>query len=452
MRSLVPRVSAGRWICFFLVLYGIQKANLAAPQISRIEPLALSPGKRTVLTFTGKDLEAVSNLWTSFAGEVEKVPGAKSGQVAFAIRCPADASGVHALQLIGNEGASPFRLVMIDALEPSASARTNKAEALTILPPIAVDAVSRNEKIDHYKFASKAGESYSIEAIAHRIGSQMDPVVRVFDSAGKEVAFCDDEPGVWKDARFRFTAPLDGEYTIAVHDVGYGGGAGYDYRLRVSNDPLIWYTFPLVDFSEVAARFEAVGEGTEAGVSRSPANPPTVPLLPAGAQVAEMEPNDARTNAQRISYTVTLNGRLANARDTDVFHFAVKKGERLKFKSGTRSLGSPCDLVLTLRAEDGSQAAQSDLSSANDAVVTHTFSTEGNYVLEVRELSGTAPTNVPYRVTIEQSAASVELSTEENVVAIKRAETAKLKITAQRSDYDGPVNISLSNPADGIVL
>jgi hypothetical protein len=143
---------------------------------------------------------------------------------------------------------------------------------------------------------------------------------------------------------------------------------------------------------------------------------------------------------------------LANARDTDVFHFAVKKGERLKFKSGTRSLGSPCDLVLTLRAEDGSQAAQSDLSSANDAVVTHTFSTEGNYVLEVRELSGTAPTNVPYRVTIEQSAASVELSTEENVVAIKRAETAKLKITAQRSDYDGPVNISLSNPADGIVL
>ncbi|MGZ8901544.1 MAG: PPC domain-containing protein, partial [Limisphaerales bacterium] len=232
---------------------------IAAPRIEKIEPMAVVPGARTVLTFSGGGMDAVSNLWTSFGAEVERARNTNDGQVSFSVRCPAEASGIQALQLIGPEGASAFRLVMIDYLKvaPNEGKNRKRENAMKIVPPIAVDGVLKSEQADFYKFESKAGQSYSIEVLAHRIGSQMDPGVRVLDGAGEELAFCDDEGGVWKDARFRFTAPVNGKYTIAVHDVGYGGGATFDYRLRVSDDPLVWYTYPLVDLSESASRFES---------------------------------------------------------------------------------------------------------------------------------------------------------------------------------------------------
>ena len=142
---------------------------------------------------------------------------------------------------------------------------------------IAVDAAVKSEEIDYYQISCKAGQIYSIEAIAHRIGSQLDPVVRVLDRSGKDLRFCDDEGGVWKDARFRFTAPIDGDFLIAVHDVGYGGGNDFEYRLRVSHDPLIWYTFPLVDLSANTAAFE-FSESKIVSMMRRSAPPSTRPL------------------------------------------------------------------------------------------------------------------------------------------------------------------------------
>ena len=62
-----------------------------------------------------------------------------------------------------------------------------------------------------------------------------------------------------------------------------------------------------------------------------------------------------------------LHGRIQTPDDRDVFRFEAAKDEKLIFQSQTRSLGSPCDLVLTLKKPDGLTLAQSDLSSPSDA-------------------------------------------------------------------------------------
>lgn len=440
-----------RWlIALFLAIVPLS----AAPQISQIEPLAVVPGSRTVLTFFGSNLESVSNLWTSFGAEVERVKNTNSGKISFAVRCPADATGIHALQLLGPQGASPFRLLMVDYLPAARSSGLNQnfTNAMNLTPPVAVDAQVKSEAADFYKFNAKANESFSIEIIAHRLGSQMDPSVRVLDAAGKEIAFCDDEGGIWRDARFRFSAPLTGEYTIVVNDVGFAGGANHNYRLRVSNDPLVWFTFPLIDPVEHTTTFESIGEKIADPQSTSPANPSSAPVIVSGTQLFESEPNNERTNATSVPWPGVINGKLANPEDVDLFQFSAQKNDRLIFQSQTRSLGSPCDLALKVRKKDGSVLAQSDTGSANDAALTNKFDESGSYFLEVKELSGYGATNAPYRVRVENFEPGFTASVDDNIVEIKRGEKAKLKVTATRYEYDAPIRFKLEPDVAGLTI
>lgn len=422
----------------------------ASPQITSVEPLGLVPGSQTTLTFHGRDLAGVSNLWTSFPAEVELMPGSSEGKITFAVTCPTGVEGIHAVQLIGATGASPFRLLLIDHLKVSSKPEKN-AKPFKLVPPTAIDGEVTSENIDIYEIEAKAGQSFSIEAIAHRIGSQMDPVVKVLDTKGKELAFCEDEPGTWRDARFRFTAPLDGIYQIAVHDAAFAGGRNHEYRLRVCNDPLVWSAFPLVDPSEAGTESELVGE-FEASRNASPANPPVRMLLSSLPQIGETEPNDDRAKAQHLASLVTINGRLRDGYDVDWFRFDAQKDQRLIFRSQTRSLGSACDLVLGIRAADGSLINESDPSAASDTALTNKFSDSGSYFLEVRELTGYGVTNAPYRIQVKEFNPSFELSTENNVVEIRAGETANLKVLATRFEYDDPIELKLDPEIPGIAL
>jgi hypothetical protein len=427
---------------------------LAAPEIRHFVPHAVVPGVRTVLTFSGSDLDKASNLWTSFNGNAHRIANTNEDLISFAVTCPADITGIQALQISGPEGASNFQLFMVDALQTSPHHNNHQqpGAALQIIPPVAVDCILKPEKIDYYRLAAKSGARFSIEVIAHRIGSQMDPAVRVLDPNGQEISFCDDDGGVWRDARFEFHAPTDGHYTLAVQDIGFGGGNAYDYRLRVTTEPLIWFTFPLADPNNPGTPLEQIGLGTELSKPLSPANPSPALLLSSIPQLVESEPNNNFTNAQPAIIPSILHGRIQNAKETDHFRFEASKDEKLIFQSQTRSAGSPCDLVLTLRKPDGTQIAQSDLSTAGDAAVTNKFSEAGPFHLEVRELSGNVTPNAPYRIKVQKFIPGFSLSTDKNIINLKPGESTKLKINAVRHDFSGPIQLRLESPIAGISL
>jgi hypothetical protein len=426
----------------------------SGPVIEHFSPHALVTGERTVLTFSGSGLDRASNLWTSFGGRAERVANTNSDQISFAVNCPPDARGIGAIQLIGPTGASNFQLIMADHLRTQAPPNNHRKPetAHRITVPAAVDCVLKSEEIDYYKLTAKAGQIFSIEVIAHRIGSQMDPVIRVLDSRGYELAYCDDEGGVWKDARFQFTAPTEGDYLIAVHDVGYGGGSGYDYRLRITDQPIIWYTFPLIDSAESTAKVEVIGEGARALIFDSPANPSTAPIFSSVPQIIEMESRVDSTNLQSFAVPCLLHGRFSSGSDTDRFQFAATNGQKIRFQSQTRSLGSPADVRLKITRLDGTLITENDSGGAGEAALTNTFSEAGEFILEVGELSGTAPANAPYRIEAEEAARGFSLSGENNVIEIEPGKTARLKITATRYDYDGPIEIQIDAPPQEIRL
>ncbi len=442
-------------LCAFVSLCEIlSPPALAAPEIRHFTPRAAIPGQRTTITFSGRNLDKASNLWTSFGAKNHRVPNTNENVVAFLVHCPPNATGIHALQLVGPEGASNFQLIMIDVLatQPHDDNHRRLETAHKITPPAAVDSVAKSEKIDYYAFTANVEQPLSIEVIAHRIGSQMDPVARVLDKSGRELVFCDDDGGTWNDPRFEFRAPADGEYILAVHDVGFGGGNSFDYRLRVTTDPLVWFTYPLADPRESGIPIEQIGAGTSRLQTPSPANPSPVSLVSTMPQLLELEPNDFSTAAQSATVPILLHGRVQSASDRDYFRFDVSPREKLIFQSQTRSAGSPCDLVLTLKDADGKTLAQSDLNSPFDAALTNQFSQAGPVFLEVRELSGYVTSNAPYRIKVQKFVPGFSLSAENNIINLKPGDSAKLKITAVRHDFTGPIQIALEQSVDGITL
>lgn len=97
-----------------------------------------------------------------------------------------------------------------------------------------------------------------IEVAANRLGSQLDPVLRLLDSKGHELAVSDDDPFLGRDSvvQSRTRAPS----TIELRDVANEGGANYFFVLSTSAEPLIPPTLQATNsFGEgiYTQRFEA---------------------------------------------------------------------------------------------------------------------------------------------------------------------------------------------------
>jgi len=408
----------------------------ASPQIDQITPQALKPGATTILTFSGSSLADVTELWTSFGATAQRTTNSNPDQVSFEVECPSSACGIGALQLISPRGISNYQLVFVDSLpsEPPPANHHNLTNAQILNPPVSIDCILKNESIDYYKFHGTARQVFSIEVLAHRLGSQMDPVVKVLNASGTELFFCDDEGGTSRDSRFQFTCPGDGDYFLAVHDVGYGGGNAFDYRLRIGGFPLIWFTYPLEPIEDASPELFGLGI---AGEEQAYCNAePRKGLL-------EQEPNNGNAQAQVFLPPALLNGKFQYSGDVDCYKFTAEKNQKLIFQGATRSLGSPADLVLRLTKEDSTLIKQGDLSGANEGSLTNTFGDGGNYYLQVRELSGVAGSNLPYQIEVRNAVPGFTLSCEDDKTHVAPGAETTLKIICTRFDYDGPITLEL---------
>src|SRR4051812_29421381 len=88
------------------------------------------------------------------------------------------------------------------------------------------------------------------------------------------------------------------------------------------------------------------GRGGGGGVGRWP-------------EAVEEEPNDSPQLATVVGVPGAVDGLFQRAGDRDWYQFAARKGRKVTARAMTRSLGSPCDVVLRLTRADGSPLAGS---------------------------------------------------------------------------------------------
>ncbi len=456
--------------------------SAAPPQIARISPLALSPGKTLELTFTGQNLAAATSLWTSFAARCEFLPaadeaGQKGERLVARVTVPRDEQvGVGAVRLVTSEGVSNPMLVMLDDLATVTEAPAHHADsdAQAINWPAAVDGQTESILDDWFRFHADAGQRLSFEVVAQRLGGKLDAVLRLLTPDGRELRRVDDADGAGGDSRFTHLFETAGEYLLALGDVRHAGGDEYRYRLRVGAFPLVTAAYPPGGPGGAVMSFELSGDGVDPATPVNVAMPAAleaprrasfsvpsagnggsgwfnVEANPSGESI-EHEPNDSAAEATAATIPGAFNGRLETAADQDHFRFAGRAGQRVRCVAVTRQLGSPCDLHMTLHAADGARIAEA--RQEEHAVLEAVIPADGEYVLHIENLlvgeSGGA--RHIYRVDVVADDPGFSLNAELPQYMAPEGGTLVTKVLAQRRGYDGPIVLDVEGLGDGASL
>ena len=116
-----------------------------------------------------------------------------------------------------------------------------KPSAQTITLPQLIDGcISHPGDTQVFRFAGHAGDTVVAEVYARRLGSPLDSLLRLRDSAGHVLAWNDDyeDPRAGllthqADSYLSFRLPGDGAYSVQVSDAQGHGGDDYHYYLRI---------------------------------------------------------------------------------------------------------------------------------------------------------------------------------------------------------------------------
>lgn len=462
----------------FAPLYGccalLATLPLAAqsPTISATSPQAVAPGKTTDLVISGGNLVGVSGVWASFKNQAtpspdEKDNGKNAGRFVYRFNVPADVQvGVHGIRVVTDKGVSPLRMILVDDLPSVAQTAGNtteeKAQALTL--PVAVDGSVANLSRHYFKFSAAAGQVVSFEVVARRMGTALDPVVRILDKGGRELAYSDDAPGLSGDAQLAYKFDKTGEYIAEVRDIQYRGGATYNFRLRIGDFPCVSVPYPMgvkrgsnvsinfagsnvdgVQPTKIAVPNDANLDWVTVGAKRAGGKSSGFALLSVGGadEVLEKEPNDAQENATRVTLGNQLNGRLEQVRDEDRFIFGAKKSQKFTFTAFTRQQGSPADLLIRLLKADGGKVGESEDAGTADSTLTYTFPADGDYTLVVRDLHRRGGSDLAYRIAITESTPGFELAASVGTLNIPSGATAMVTVTSVRAGYNGPIHLAV---------
>lgn len=382
----------GRCVCVFLGLSTL--ATAAPPGLSSPRPTPLQPGATIERVFGGSNFTNQTQLWTSFPAESKRIGDADGKSIRFQITVPKTASlGLETLRIVNEHGVTPLQLVVLDDLptvsRDSKNTKPETAQAITL--PTAISGTIGKTQRQYFRFSVEAGQRVAVDVLARRIGSALDPTIRILEPSGREVAFSDDEPGLDGDARLAHIFSQPGEYLLELRDISYGGGADHWYHLRIGDFPMVTLPYPLAIPRGTTTPVEfATSDGTKLDPQavtaaddhnwltlavRNGDGPSSFTTLAISddAERSESEPNNTPEKANSVMLGEQLNGQFGSPGDVDRFRFAAKKEQKFRFQAVTRDVGSPVDLVLSLHDSNGKKLAEVDDVGTDDAILTHTF-------------------------------------------------------------------------------
>ena len=124
-----------------------------------------------------------------------------------------------------------FSVGDLPEIDKKAKTKEDRDKAQPISIPVLVNGTLAESEQDDYLFNAKAGQKLVCEVEARRAGSALDPVIEIFDGAGKMLVRNDDGAGV--DSRIEYTFAKAGPYKLRVHDARYSDQSVNFYRLKI---------------------------------------------------------------------------------------------------------------------------------------------------------------------------------------------------------------------------
>ena len=473
-----------------------QAAFAAAPVITELQPRGAERGHAFTLTILGRDLPADARIFSTLPASFTLVkvdaPAMPGRSIEFLVEPKSDvAPGVYPVRIQSPKGISNVLLFTVGTFpevteeESRPYARPNLNDSIETAEPIqsspvTVNGTLRGAERDIFRVYGKAGERRVFEVEARRCGSAIDPVLRILDGNGKQLAINDDAPGAGLDPRIDFTFPREGNYYVEVHDARFSKQTQNFYRLKMGNYAYADGIFPLGGKRGEATDVTFFGANLKTPVKTTvdldriaPENRlttislPDSPVLPVIFAVSDlpelMGPIDGPLPIPSV-----MNARLAKPGQIDRYKIPVEPEETLLFELQARELGtSLLEGIITVYDASGKK-----LDSAGDKPLPEdVFAVQGSsrtssdpflnikvpkdvheITVTVEDLAERGGPLFGYRLTTRQEAEDFRLSLAEPYVNIPAGGTAILNVVADRRGYDGPIQLTIPDLPKGIQI
>jgi len=446
------------------------------------------PGKREIRIMTPK---GISNPLPFYVGQIQEVT-----------RKPMRISKA---QVLGREAAALRK-------RPETEVEKN-----IILPCVMNGQVASGE-VNRYRFSARKGQKLVISTLARQlipyiadaVPGWFQPVLTLYDTDGKEVAFNDDfrfKP----DPTILYEVPKNGEYVLQINDAIYRGREDFVYRITIGELPFLTSVYPMGSQRGCPVKIKTTGWNLGNTVLKLPAKdsaegiyyitagnrrflsnrvPYMISSLP---ECFEKENNNDIAHAQDVLMPVMINGGSNRPGDWDVYRVQARAGDTIVAEVYARRLDSPFDSIIKLTDSSGTVLAlNDDHADPGSGLNTHHADSylmtkvkkSDDYYIHITDATYKGGVAYAYRLRISRPRPGFELRTVPSSfhfsklaksVPIKNRMSAKTRgkkkkkkkyrsqeisakpvastpvtVYAIRKDgYDGPITLRLKNPPKG---
>jgi len=359
--------------------------------------------------------------------------------------------------------------------------------AKKVTQPVVLNGQLLPGQVDHYAFEAKK-DSHLVIAVQGRdlipyladaVPGWFQPVVSLYDSKGREVAYAYDfrySP----DPILCFKPPKDDTYLLEIKDALYRGREDFVYRVTIGEIPFVTGIYPMGCRTGSSATAAITGwnlkrsqvildPGQTEGIHPLPelSNGLVVGDVPfasdAISETDEREPNNDPQHARPMGLPVIVNGRIDPPGDVDVFAVPCGAGAKLVAEINARRLGSPLDSYLKITDGAGRQVAFNDdwedkaaglLTHKADSYILFTATTAGMYYVHVGDSQHKGGPDYTYRLRLSAPRPDFALRVTPSAVSAPPGGAAPVTFYALRKDgYQGEVAIKLNMPVQaGFIL
>ena len=244
-------------------------ASAAPPTLTASSPLGVQRGHATEVTLRGAGLGDSPRLVAPFAFQLEESAGSDSDASRWKFRLTIDdrtAVGVYPIRVATEAGASGPILFAVGQVAQAAEIEPNNTidGAQPIANPSVVEGECSGNDEDFFRFKGRKDMRVVVDAVCSRIGSGVDPMIRLTKSDGRFIASADDTPGLLTDGYLTAVLPEDGDYVLEFCDSRFAGTGRAVYRLLVGAVPFAGELYPMAT-SPRAARGDRAARGHALG-------------------------------------------------------------------------------------------------------------------------------------------------------------------------------------------
>ena len=207
------RPTRAGFLAGLLVLAASGRAD--PPKLTGTAPLGVQRGKPTEVTFRGSGLVDRPRLFAPFICQLEESAG--EGGRGGRLEGPADrrwpdcGRGLSRPRRDGLGGIQPDLVRGRPGTAGPEVEPNNTFEVAQPIPsPVVVEGECSGNDEDFFRFAGRKGDRIVVDAVCARIGSGVDPMIRLTTADRRLVASADDTPGLFTDGYLTAVLPRTG--------------------------------------------------------------------------------------------------------------------------------------------------------------------------------------------------------------------------------------------------